>query len=163
MALDKSKKELVITGILIVVLALVSINIFSAKGKKQKEKARRKAAQVAQGSSEAVSKDASIQEPTIGGFAPPDQKVIQSQLLRIEEAGPVKDPFYPIGKKVTFKRGSIVLKGISRRKDGSSFAIINEQIVRVGDTVADSKVIRIEEKAIVLEKDKREYILMLEE
>lgn len=165
MTLDKSRKQLIITGILVLALVFISINTFSNSKKGKREKAKKQNARVSitQEAPSGGSGDISVQKTAMEGFAPLDHRTIQLQLVRIAEEEPIKDPFYPMEKKETFKRGSIVLKGISWKEKAPSFAIINEQIIKVGDSVGDSKVLRIEEKSVVLEKDNREYILVLEE
>lgn len=160
MTLDKEKKQLIVIAVgLLVLLIVVMINL------KPKKKALSKVKATTGGSATTVA-DSPFGPgglPMIGGFPPPDQSVIKAQLQRMGTEQPWKDPFYPLVDKVSSKRGSLVLKGISWKQKGSSFAVINQEIVKVGDGIGSSKVVAIDKKSVTLEKDGQEYILVLEE
>jgi len=61
------------------------------------------------------------------------------RLLKLDqEAGGIKD---------------ILLEGIIYDKNGLSYAIINAEVVRIGDSIGNYRVLKIEEKKIILIKD----------
>lgn len=161
MALEKTQKQLIITGIMILVLVFVSMNsIKETKRRATKTKEPDAQAQVVtQGQAQPSSGDKSA----TGGFAPVDKKILDLQISKVSSSEPLKDPFYPASLSASYKKGSLTLMGISWMENGVSFALINEEIVRVGDTVANSEVIEINKKSVVLEKDGQRYILVLEE
>ena len=166
MALDKQKKELIIIGAAVVVLLLIVMSNFKGKKKapdKPKAAPSGEAESAAPPAGAAAAQVPLVTPTKVGGFAPPDEKIIQAQLRLIAETGPTRDPFYLVEGKSSSKRGSLVLKGISWKEHGSSFAIINEEIVKAGDSIADSKIVAIEKKSVTLEKDGQEYILILED
>ena len=169
MALEKQQKQMIITGALVLVLAMAGLNSFNQVKKAQKGRGgKKKAAMVKKDATKKAEVSASVnapvfQKPTIGGFRPPSEEIMQDQLARIDNDLPVKDPFYPIANTVSFRRGSLVLKGISWKEHGPSFVIINENIVQIGESVKGNRVVDIKKNSVVLEKDNQEYILMLEE
>ena len=165
MALDKQKKEFIIIGVgLLLLVVVVLSNLKPKKKSPPKLKEDVKAADTVNPAAGVVVPDtAAAGAQKIGGFLPPDESVIKAQLKRMSNEQPLKDPFYPLVDKVTSKRGSLVLKGVSWKENGASFAVINQEIVKIGDTIGDSKVVSIEKKSVTLEKDGQKYILVLEE
>ena len=83
------------------------------------------------------------------------------------------DPFIalvtPDGRLLNLEPGEaeakIVLEGIIYSKDGCSYAIINGEIVKVGDYILGNAVFKIEEDKVILMEDKKpvEYKLREEE
>ncbi len=79
------------------------------------------------------------------------------------------DPFLIKVKKKIVKKSSrkrikeptFVLKGISYRPDEGSVALINDRILKLGDVIEGYKVIKIEEKKVVLWNGKKRKILRL--
>ena len=80
-----------------------------------------------------------------------------------------KDPFVPliskngtilISHKVTI--GGLIIKGIIYSKE-SPVAIINDLVLREGESVGGYTVVRIEEKKVILKNNNKEFILNLEE
>ncbi len=80
-----------------------------------------------------------------------------------------RDPFEPL-----ISRNGLIL--ISRKTDvtnmalsgiiyseGESVVIINNEVVKVGDSIGEYKVLIIGEKSVILEKDGQEFTLNLEE
>ncbi len=49
--------------------------------------------------------------------------------------------------------GGLFLEGIIYDKNGLSYAMVNDQVVKIGDTVGDYQVLRIEEKKVVFIKE----------
>ena len=74
-----------------------------------------------------------------------------------------RDPFIdlvtPDGRMINLepseKETKIVLGGIIYDKNGPSYAIINNQVVRTGDYIAGYSVFRIEQKKVILLKDSK--------
>ena len=89
-----------------------------------------------------------------------------------DEAGR-HDPFIalvtPDGRLLNLEPGEaeskIVLEGIIYSKDGRSYAIINGEIVKVGDYILENAVFKIEEDKVILMEDEKpvEYKLRKEE
>ncbi|MBU1112265.1 MAG: hypothetical protein KKH93_00100 [Candidatus Omnitrophica bacterium] len=80
-----------------------------------------------------------------------------------------RDPFSPLVSKnglILIVReidiAGMVLGGIIYSQ-GESVAIVNDEVVKTGGFVGEYKVLSIEEKRVVLEKDGQEFILKLEE
>ncbi|MCM8787771.1 MAG: hypothetical protein NC935_06975 [Candidatus Omnitrophica bacterium] len=81
-----------------------------------------------------------------------------------------RDPFVPLVtksgqlliSKPTDKNINLVLKGIIYSPPKDSIAIINDEVFREKATVGDYIVVRIEEKRVILKKDKEEIILKWE-
>ncbi len=57
---------------------------------------------------------------------------------------------------------SLSLKGIIYDKNGPSYAIINDEIVKIGDKIGDYQVLRIEDKRITLIKDRELLEMVIE-
>jgi len=86
-----------------------------------------------------------------------------------EENSIKRDPFFPI----ISKSGQILIyqekEGVPLKLKGiiysppKSCAIISDEIVKEGDQILGYKVISIEEKRVILKKDKEDIILKMEE
>ncbi|MCB9057302.1 MAG: hypothetical protein H6627_01980 [Calditrichae bacterium] len=79
-----------------------------------------------------------------------------------------RDPFYNSSIRVsktvyrnTVKETTFQLKAISF-SEGMSVAMINSQVLKVGDTIEGYKVSKIEPKQVILEKDGQSKILKLQ-
>ncbi len=72
-----------------------------------------------------------------------------------------RNPFIPLvtsdGQLIKLqeeeKKNELSLKGIIYDKSGSSFAIINDEVIKAGDELLGFKVVKIEERKIILTKD----------
>ncbi len=80
-----------------------------------------------------------------------------------------RDPFAPLINKngliliyEEVDAKGLALKGIVYA-DGESLAIINDEVLRIGDKIGLYEIIEIEEKKVVLKKDKEISTLKLEE
>jgi len=80
-----------------------------------------------------------------------------------------RDPFSPLVSKsgvVLMPRGigfiGLDLKGIIY-SDKGAVAIINDEVLRDGDSIGDYTIVQIEEKRVILEKGNEGFILKLEE
>lgn len=84
-----------------------------------------------------------------------------------------RDPFIvlvtPDGRLINLEPpepgSNIVVEGVIYDEDGSSYAIINDEIVSVGDYIFDYAVFKIDEDKVILLKDNQpvEYKLKKEE
>jgi len=75
------------------------------------------------------------------------------------------DPFVPAHEKMSARKtadSAIKLTGITWDANGSPVAIINGMMLREGDTVAGKRIVRIDEKSVVVEKDGKEDIIKME-
>jgi len=75
-----------------------------------------------------------------------------------------EDPFLPSERK-TYMRSKyglgFRLEGITIDSDGRPMAIINDEIVGVGDMIADGEVVKIEKEKVTVKIGKKEYNLRL--
>ncbi|MFA5320729.1 MAG: hypothetical protein WBE75_00195 [Candidatus Omnitrophota bacterium] len=87
--------------------------------------------------------------------------VIMGPLSGNASSGKGRDPFIPlvtpegriIQPAVPYGEGDIRLEGLIYDENGSSLAIVNGAVARIGDTVRGYRVIKIEENKVVLMKD----------
>ena len=91
---------------------------------------------------------------------------IQAQIERLSlDWG--RDPFSTSGEVIQTENrrdmslGNLFLRGISFRA-GVGVAIVNDFILREGDTLESYMVVKILKKAIILERDGKKYTLNLE-
>jgi len=156
---NAESKKIAILGVLILILTIVLLNnLSSAKKKKMQEQSAKAQAIKTQSVTSAVgssvsqaAKSASVVEQ------------IQRQPERLKNLYWDKDPFYPRTSKITSRQGGLFLKGISFSDSGSSFAVINDEILQEGDKIGEWKIIKIQEKQVILEKNGQQFILALEE
>ncbi len=74
-----------------------------------------------------------------------------------------KDPFHQTGKRGSSAQISLELKGISLTGSGQAFAIVNDSIVREGDSIGGYVVKQVQSRQVVLRRGEQEFILKLEE
>ena len=81
-----------------------------------------------------------------------------------------KDPFIPLvsadGRILEprlnrDREGELRLEGIIYDSGGSSYAVINGNIIRAGEAVEDARVLRIESRKVIFQKSGREFELEL--
>ena len=76
-----------------------------------------------------------------------------------------RDPMQPPGSlqpfRLIIKEEPLVLSGIMLGSQGKAAAIVGERIVRVGDTVAGKKIMKIDRNRVILKKGPEEEILTL--
>jgi hypothetical protein len=142
--MDKNKKQIIITGILIIVLIFAVLNA-SRKFKKAR-------AVVGASSVSAVTQSVPVSD------------VIQLPTKKSEaDLKWVRDPFsgrnYSAGSA---RKGAVDLKLVGITWDKvSPMAIINNKVVGVGDSVAGNLVIQINEGSVVLNDGTRDFELKL--
>lgn len=79
----------------------------------------------------------------------------------IYEAKAKRDPFIALitsdGKFLQLEKtevtGALVLEGIIYDKNGVSYALVNGAVVKVGDEIEDYRVLKVEDKKVLLMKD----------
>jgi len=157
---SKEQKELAITIGLLVIFAIVLATSF--KPKKHPKKAP-------------VSKSNVASTQNLGSFPPPppvkgkgrrktklNTDLAQKQQERAKlEWG--RDPFFSSYSSVSLKGGgNLSLKGISYSKDNPA-ALINTDVVFVGDKVGRAEVLEIKKNEVFLREGERKFILRLEE
>jgi len=80
-----------------------------------------------------------------------------------------RDPFVSLvtedGRLITFKekkKDELELEGILYDPYGRASAIVNSQIVRIGDWVGEYQVYRIEKDRVIFLKEGKEFVIKLE-
>jgi hypothetical protein len=147
--MDKQKKQLVMTGILLVIFVLALSSSF-------KKKPRRPAAVPAAA-------------PAVVAPAPGKAAVVSAP---VEGQGPLqpeysllpwgRDPFLELIEK-EYKIDEFQLKGISFGKDQKGFAFINDEIVKKGDTIGEYEVAEIEKDRVFLKRENQSFYLTFPE
>lgn len=151
--MTKQVKELIITGTLVVFLVVVIAGNLKKKPAKKPLPASKGPA------SDLVSK------PTVttpASFAPMDNRKLQMQRERANLPWG-RDPFNVSTTEKDYKKTELELKGISLGKDRKSSAFINNEIVKVGDKVADYAVVEIQKDRVLLKKGEQSFYLTLPE
>ncbi|MFC1592397.1 hypothetical protein ACFL4C_00065 [Candidatus Omnitrophota bacterium] len=150
--MSKAVKQLIITGIMIVFLALILMN--NLKGISKNRPGKPGAAQQATGSllSSAVN-------------IPADKKIIISQKKRAESLDWARDPFVYVetDQDKSYRSGILTLKGISLGKDKIGFAFINNEIVKIDDIIGGYQVLQIDKDKVLLKKGGQSFYLALPE
>ncbi|MBN1586763.1 MAG: hypothetical protein JW937_04965 [Candidatus Omnitrophica bacterium] len=165
MALDeKSKKQLIMIGVLCVVMLFAFVNsIFKVKNR---HKGGGGEAHVEEPASEPhaetpafVPERGSRPVVTMGAF---DEESRRLQLASLERPWG-RDPFFMQEIILSARETSLDLQGISWRPDGKSYAIVNGEILQTGDMYERNIIVEIEARRVLLEREGRRYILSLQE
>jgi hypothetical protein len=77
------------------------------------------------------------------------------------DPGGRRDPFLPLISpegtllklETQVNSGGISLEGVIYDKSGESYAIVDSKVVKVGDTVGDWQVLKIEQNKVIFQKD----------
>ncbi len=151
--MTKQVKELIITVSLIVVLVVVIAgNLKKKPAKKSLPASKNTAANL-------------VSKPTVttpASFGPIDDRKLRMQRERANLPWG-KDPFNISITEKDYKKTDLELKGISLGKDRKSSAFINNEIVKVGDKVADYEVVEIQKDRVLLKKGEQSFYLTLPE
>jgi hypothetical protein len=150
--LNKTVKEIIITVALIVVLAVIVINNLKEGGKgKQVRKARefRQAVEVLSPS---------------GGVSA-DKKTLNLQKQRAETLAWGRDPFVYVEAEAGrgYRTSALELKGVSLGENKIGYAFINNEILKVGDTIGGYEVLQIQKDKVLLRKGNQSFYLTLPE
>jgi hypothetical protein len=156
MPAKKQKIELIITAIMIVVLLFILINAF--KGKKQTRRS---------GKGSSVS-STYLKPQRKAGIKKRSAKIQDTGFYRrlkdeTEQIMLIRDPFLrgPISSSEGVGHFELSLTGILWDKD-NPLAIINENIVKIGDDVGKNKVVAIEHDGVILNDGTKDFRLNLE-
>jgi hypothetical protein len=88
---------------------------------------------------------------------------LKTNVIKYQEAKWGIDPFYPAEtSSASYGTGGLILTGIMWDKD-NPLAIINDNVVKIGDKLNEFTVSEINEKNVVLEKDGNECRIELRE
>ncbi len=152
MPVKKQKIEFIITAIMIAVLVFILINAF--KGKKQTRRS---------GKGSSVS-STYLKPQRRAGIKKRPAKIRDTGLYRrlkeeTEQIMLIRDPF--IRGPISSSEGELSLTGILWDKD-NPLAIINENIVKIGDEVGKNKVVAIEQGGVILNDGTKDFRLNLE-
>lgn len=145
---EKNKIQLGLVVIFILVLIFVIFNILGKSGKVKKEQAN-------------IKSGSKVQAGAPNAPVSTGKSLFDSLDAQAEGVTLVRDPFssVPLVAEKTSGRG-VVLSGIVWGKDKPT-AIINNSIVRVGDTVSGNVVVRIQRDRVVLNDGNNDFELKL--
>ena len=140
--------QLAATVVLVVILLLAVNNAIRASGKRKHR--------------------AAVKAASLPGAGPASVDTAGKPLYQIqeEEAGAAdlkKDPFAPLvkeEKKAPAPAPVITLTGILWDKD-KPLAIINNRVVKIGDTAGGSRVVEIKENSVILNDGTKDFELKL--
>ncbi|MCM8779948.1 MAG: hypothetical protein NC914_02230 [Candidatus Omnitrophica bacterium] len=161
MMTDKTKKEIIITSILVLVLIFVSMNTISRIKKKKGFKGVK--AQAAAISKKGVSLKANQR---LGEADSTQIEKAKENIAKLEREAQIlklkRDIFVyaPALSAEEISPSDLVLYGIIWDK-ANPIAIINEEIVKAGDKIGNNTVVKVEENSITLNDGIRDYKLSL--
>ena len=147
--MNKSKKEAIIVGILVVIFAVVLISNF--KKAKHPQKKVNKNIPLAIKAEKLPSKSVKANTNII---------VLQRERAKLPWG---RDPFFFTKAKKAYKGRRLMLKGISLDKSGVGYAFINDEIVTVGDKVANYRVMEIKKDKVLLKRGSDTFYLAMPE
>lgn len=145
----KEKKQLIVivTGIAIMAFSFIG----NSKSSKKKAQPASPAA-----AAQAAPSAAPSQSPTQSDKTPASQK-------EREKLSWGRNPFIPLATGKELQKSNLELKGISFGQDKSSYAFINNEIVKIGDNVANYEVVAIEKDKVLLKKGSQTFYVTLME
>lgn len=151
---DLSQKEKITLGLLIAASAvLLAILIMNYRGRRKVTVAGKT------GKKETITVE-EVRKPE--RMRKKKERPIEVEVL-LQEVGR-EDPFLPSGKEYTpvgLVPVELNLTGITWDAKGRPLAIINDMIVGEGDMIGNKKVVKIEEKSVVIREDGKKYTLRL--
>lgn len=150
--MSKAVKEIAITAVMVIVLVVIVINNFKGAGKSKKATEAGR-----------LGKFAEVM-PSLAPI-PVDKKTLSQQRQRADNLTWGRDPFVYVEAETdkSYRTGALELKGISLGKDKAGYAFINNEIVKVGDTVGGYDVLEIEKDKVLLRKGSQSFYLTLPE
>jgi hypothetical protein len=154
--MDKKKIELIVTGVLILVFIFAVVNAF--KPRRQRSRPSPEAVKVKK------AKEAIVPLPkeVKSSFPSASPQLLSLQKERAElDWG--RDPFSKAVRKEFYSGTSLVLKGISLGREGRGYALINDEVVTVGDTISGYQVMEVEKNRVFLKKEEESFYLVLPE
>ncbi|MDD5729569.1 MAG: hypothetical protein PHN57_00360 [Candidatus Omnitrophica bacterium] len=147
--MDKQRKQLIITGVLVLVLAVVWIRSLSSIKKKPNQKPA-----VSQPSLSAPAKAAAPAAAQTEGEK--NKTELQAERLKLNWG---RDPFSPAQTEKEQGAGELKLKGISFGRNKLGMAFINDEIVKKGDKIGEYEVMDIEKEKVLLKKGGQNFYL----
>lgn len=160
--MDKKLIEIIATVALVAALAVVLM--MNLGKKKPRPAVRPSSVQVAETAPAAVPYNGpgNLGQPAVEIPALSDAK---SKLQKERASKPWgRDPFVRVKTLEAGSRtSSLELKGISIGQDKKGFALINQDIVRVGDKIEGCEVLAIEKNRVLLQKNGQNFYLKLPE
>jgi hypothetical protein len=148
--MSKQVKQLILTGCLIVVLALVTLG--NIKKKPSRAPVPEAQSTVALAPPAAVSSAAAPVSPAA------TSDTTRAQQLERGKLSWGRDPFIGLFDK-EFKMDELKLQGISFGKNRAGYAFINNEIVKKGDEVGGYEVVEVEKAKVLLKKESQSFYL----
>ncbi|MFA5118665.1 MAG: hypothetical protein WC695_07400 [Candidatus Omnitrophota bacterium] len=148
--MSKQIKQLILTGCLIVVLALVTLG--NIKKKPSRAPVPQTQSTVALAPPVAISSSAAPASPAA------TSDTMRAQQLERGKLNWGRDPFIGLFDK-EFKMDELKLQGISFGKNRAGYAFINNEIVKQGDAVGGYEVVEVEKAKVLLKKESQSFYL----
>ena len=147
--MDKKKIEIIAAGGLIIVLVIMLIPVITKRSSKVVKK-----------------QQVSTEETSIAEFvsksAKADENIRNLQDKR-SQADWGRDPFFFSEVKKVYKGKAIVLRGVSVDSKGKGYALVNDDIVTIGDIVSGYTVMEVQKNKVLLQRGKDSFYLGLPE
>ncbi|MCP4652170.1 MAG: hypothetical protein GY858_02145 [Candidatus Omnitrophica bacterium] len=156
--MDKQKKQMIIVGALVLVLIVVVINNLAPKKKKKKSRSAVATSTGGINLPPAVKSKTATSSQSTFVRASPDEIRKQHERAGLEWG---MDPFYHKINKDVYHGSSLTLKGVSIDQKGRGYAIINNEIVTVGNFVFGYKVDEVEKNKVLLKRGAESFYLVL--
>lgn len=153
--MTKQQKELIATGVLLVSLFIVIAISLKPKKSRRKSIPEIKKSEIKVEPLVLPPKEGKIRSPVPGDYA-----VAQKERTMLKWG---IDPFYHLMKKEILQSSMLVLKGISIGEGKRGYAFINDEIVSLGDIIADYKVMEVQKNRVLLKKGTESFYLVLPE
>lgn len=153
--MDKQKQQYLILGVLLVVLGVVVVSNLKPKKKKSAPAAAAVAAEVA--------KIVAGEQPATPAVdsAPASSEDLDKQQQRAQLDWGVDPFFHTLNKQLT--DSGFILKGVSVGRDKRNYALINDEIVGVGDVISGYEVMEVQRTKVLLKKGLETFYLTLPE
>ncbi|MDD2703658.1 MAG: hypothetical protein PHC33_06635 [Candidatus Omnitrophica bacterium] len=148
MPISKDQKQLAIVGVLLVVMVMVFMNNMKPRKKKN----------IPVPPAPSAEADPPVSLPA--AQAKTDSKKSETgQKKRADSLGWGRDPFLPYEAQKTEETG-FILKGVSLGKGKKGYALINDEIVKSGDTFTGHEVVTVEKDKVLLRKSGQSFYIV---
>ena len=150
--MSRSVKQIIIIAVLLVILAVVVINNLKGGSRKGLRKFQESIDEVGDFSSSLA-------------ILSVNETMIKSQKERAETLAWGRDPFQYIETNLdqSYRTDALVLGGISLGRDKPGFAFINNEIVKVGDSIGGYEVVKIQKDKVLLKRGSQIFYLIMPE
>jgi len=155
--MDSQKIKLIITLALIPLMVLLFMKNLSS-GKKKRRKPAAKAAQAA------VSPE--TKSAAVSGILPEPAVTTSEELSAQAQRAALdwgRNPFARAAQEKKYTHATLELRGVSVSREKGAYAYINDEIVTVGDIIAEYEVCEIEKNRVKLERRGESFYLVLPE